>query len=346
MNKTIKFLSVLIVLFTISCNKTNDSAVSEYGDGMYAVIATKYGDIILKLEMEKTPITVANFVSLAEGTNEYVADKYKGKHFYDGLKFHRVLKDFMVQGGDPLGTGTGNPGYKFMDEFDDSLKHDKAGILSMANSGPSTNGSQFFITHKATPWLNGRHTVFGQVLKGQEIVDVIKKDDLIEKVTIIRKGKKAKNFNAKKIFSDGFAKMEALAKKAKEEKLALIKNILDKESKAKTYQSGLKIFFENEGNPKGKQPKKGNTVEIHYTGYLRDGTVFDSSVKKNRTFKTEIGVGRLIQGWDEGVLKLKEGQKAILYVPSYLAYGSRGAGRAILPNTDIIFEIELIKIIK
>ncbi len=344
MNKTIKFLSVLIVLFTISCNKTNDNAVSEYGDGMYAVIATKYGDIILQLEMEKTPITVANFVSLAEGTNEYVANKYKRKPFYNGLKFHRVIKDFMVQGGDPLGTGTGDPGYKFMDEFDNSLKHDKAGILSMANSGPNTNGSQFFITHKATPWLNRKHTIFGHVLKGQEIVDVIKKDDLIEKVTIIRKGTKAKKFNAKKIFSDGFAKMEAAAKKAKEEKLALMKDIFDKEAKATAYQSGLKIFFENEGNPKGKQPKKGDMVEMHYTGYLRDGTVFDSSVKRNHSFKTEIGIGRVIQGWDEGVVKLKEGQKAILYIPSHLAYGSRGAGRAIPPNADIIFEVELIKV--
>ena len=150
------------------------SQYSELGDGIFADIQTTQGDIIVQLEYEKTPFTVANFITLAEGTSPFVSDSLKGKPYYDGIIFHRVIKDFMIQTtGDPTGTGRGNPGYKFMDEFNDSLKHDKKGILSMANSGPVTNGSQFFITHKETPFLDGRHTVFGHVVEGIDVVDSI-----------------------------------------------------------------------------------------------------------------------------------------------------------------------------
>ena len=344
MKKTIKLVLLFSLLFSISCKQTdqNNEKVKNLPEGIYAVINTDKGDIVLQLEPEKTPMTVANFVSLAEGDNDYVADKYKGKPFYDGLKFHRVIKDFMIQGGDPTGTGMGDPGYKFKDEFNSSLKHDKPGTLSMANSGPNTNGSQFFITHKATPWLNGKHTVFGHVVKGQDVVNKIAKDDVMHSVKIIRKGEKANQFNAKKVFNEQFSKMEEEAKKEKARRLEMIKGILEKEKEAKKYDSGLKIYTEKEGT--GKKPKKGDNVTIHYTGYLKDGTVFDSSVKRNRPFKTPIGVGRVIQGWDEGVTKLKEGGKAILYIPSYMAYGERGAGGVIPPNTDLIFEVELLKV--
>lgn len=344
MKKGLKFLMLFVLVFTVSCKKNdkNQEKVKDLTDGIYAIISTDKGDIMLQLEPEKTPMTVANFITLAEGNNDYVADQYKGKPFYNGLKFHRVMKDFMIQGGDPMGTGMGGPGYKFKDEFDASLKHDKAGILSMANSGPNTNGSQFFITHKATPWLNGKHTVFGHVVKGQEVVNKISKNDVINKVTIIRKGEKANNFNAKKVFNEEFAKMEEEAKKAQEQRLALIQKILDKEKEAKKYDSGLKIYTLKEGT--GKKPKKGDNVSIHYTGYLKDGTVFDSSLKRNRPLQTPIGVGRVIQGWDEGVLTMKEGEKAILYIPSYMAYGERGAGGVIPPNADLIFEVELLKV--
>lgn len=168
--------------------------------GMYAEMTTSKGVILLQLEFEKTPLTVANFVGLAEGKLENSARK--GKPYYDSLKFHRVIKDFMIQGGDPEGTGRGGPGYKFKDEIVEGLKHDKAGILSMANAGPKTNGSQFFITHKATPWLDGKHTVFGRVISGQEVVDSIAQNDYILKVKIIRKGKAAKKFNAVKTFAE------------------------------------------------------------------------------------------------------------------------------------------------
>jgi len=344
MKKGIKFLMLLTLVFTFSCKPTNknEEKVKDLSDGIYAVINTDKGEIVLQLEPEKTPMTTANFITLSEGTNDYVADKYKGKPFYKGLKFHRVMKNFMIQGGDPLGTGQGTPGYKFKDEFDPTLKHDKPGILSMANSGPGTNGSQFFITHKATPWLNGRHTVFGHVVKGQDVVNKIAQGDVINSVTIIRKGEEAKKFNAKKVFDKEFAKMEEDAKKEQERKQAMIKPILEKEKEAKKYDSGLKIYTVKEGT--GKKARKGDQVTIHYTGYLKDGTIFDSSVKRNKPFKTQIGVGRVIQGWDEGVTKLKEGGKAILYIPSYMAYGERGAGGVIPPNTDLIFEVELLKV--
>jgi len=197
------------------------------------------GDIIVQLEFEKTPMTVANFVSLAEGTNMYVDESYKGKPFYDGLKFHRVIPNFMIQGGDPKGNGSGGPGYKFKDEFDDSLKHDRAGILSMANSGKATNGSQFFITHKETPHLNGKHTVFGHVIKGQDIVNLIEKGDVINKVEIIRNSKAAKNFDAATVFDTQFKGMEEEAKKAIVKQKEAIQSLLDNEAKATELPSGL-----------------------------------------------------------------------------------------------------------
>jgi peptidyl-prolyl cis-trans isomerase A (cyclophilin A) len=143
---------------------------------LYATIKTSMGDIVVHLFDDKAPKTVANFVDLATGKKEWVDPKTGDKinrPLYNGTIFHRVIPDFMIQGGDPLGNGTGGPGYRFEDEFNPELRHSKAGILSMANAGPNTNGSQFFITVKPTPWLDGRHTVFGEVVKGQEVVNAI-----------------------------------------------------------------------------------------------------------------------------------------------------------------------------
>lgn len=296
------FVLLLTTVFTGFAQKT---------DGLFAELQTSKGKIILQLEFEKAPITVANFVSLAEGKNKSVKKELQDKPFYDGLIFHRVIADFMIQGGDPLGTGSGDPGYKFIDEVSD-LIHDKAGILSMANSGEATNGSQFFITHKETPWLDGKHTVFGHVVEGQNIVDAIAQNDKIEKVTIIRIGKAAKKFKADKVFKSYMDNKEAEDKRitalnienkkkiaeiqeANRKKQAEIEAQKRKELEAKlatTYKekatyfanqktqslqlpSGLQYIITKKGT--GVKPAEGAQVFIHYAGFFEDGKLFDSS---------------------------------------------------------------------
>ena len=202
-----RLLTVLLACFTMGIAtaqtaKTKPAKITPpKEEGIYANINTTQGNILLKLEYIKTPLTVANFVGLAEGKIKNTA-KELGTPFFDGLKFHRVIYPFMIQGGDPAGNGQGGPGYKFQDEFHPDLKHDKAGILSMANSGTATNGSQFFITHKETPWLDNKHTVFGSVISGQDVVDKTKQDDQIISVKIIRVGKPAKKWDAAKVFEE------------------------------------------------------------------------------------------------------------------------------------------------
>jgi peptidylprolyl isomerase len=188
-----------------------ESQTNSLPDGLYAEMNTSKGKILLQLEHEKTPLTVANFVGLAEGTKHYSktpgeAPKAQEKPFFDGLTFHRVIADFMIQGGDPAGSGSGGPGYRFRDEIHPTLKHDRAGILSMANAGPETNGSQFFITHKDTPWLDGKHTVFGHVVQGQDVVNRIARGDTITSVKILRVGEKAKAFKGDEAQFQGLLK--------------------------------------------------------------------------------------------------------------------------------------------
>ena len=190
---------VFLLAFGLAGILRSDGAERKLPDGVYAEFDTSKGKILVQLEYEKTPLTVANFVGLAEGTKNYSKTpgeppKSQGKPFYDGLTFHRVIPDFMIQGGCPQGTGSGDPGYKFRDEFDPSLKHSGPGTLSMANSGPASNGSQFFITHKATSWLDGKHSVFGHVVEGQDVVNKIEKGDKINTIKILRIGEKAKAF--------------------------------------------------------------------------------------------------------------------------------------------------------
>ncbi len=307
-------------------------------DGLYAKFHTSRGKILVILEHEKTPGTVGNFVGLAEGNLENKAIS-QGKPYYDGLKFHRVIPDFMIQGGDPQGNGTGGPGYNFEDEIHPDLKHDAPGKLSMANAGPGTNGSQFFITHSATPWLDGKHTVFGSVVEGQDVVNAIEQGDKIEKLEIIRQGESAENFNAVeefRSFNGAKADREAAAKKQQEEMLGELSQGFEKTS------SGLRYKIEEKGN--GPKAEKGQTVSVHYKGMLPDGSVFDSSYSRNQPIDFKLGKGQVISGWDEGIQLLNVGDKARLVIPSHLAYGERGAGGVIPPNATLVFGVELVKV--
>ncbi len=307
-------------------------------NGLYAKVKTSKGDIVLNLEFEKVPGTVGNFVALAEGNLENSA-KPQGEKYYDGLKFHRVIADFMVQGGCPLGTGTGNPGYSFEDEFHNDLKHDKPGILSMANSGPASNGSQFFITHVATPWLDNKHTVFGNVIEGIDIVNAIAQDDLLESVEIIKVGDAAENFNA----IEAFRNFEGDREKRLAESKNQMEADLDKLAAGfhKT-DSGLRYQILQKGN--GQKAEKGKKISVHYKGQLPDGTVFDSSYQRKQPIDFTVGTGQVIKGWDEGLQLLQVGDKARFVIPSQLAYGSQGSGGVIPPNATLIFDIELMDV--
>ena len=329
------------------------SALDELTDGLYARVQTTKGNIMIKLEFEKTPLTVANFVGLAEGTKKFDAQgRAAGKPYYDGLSFHRVIDNFMIQGGCPLGTGTGGPGYRFADEIDPTLKHVGPGILSMANAGPGTNGSQFFITHKATPWLDGKHTVFGKVLGAddQKVVNAIAKGDKIVKVTIVRVGDKAKAFKGDeahyaKIMKDKEAEKKAAfaerMKKEKEQIEALIAKY-KKENNADvvTTKSGLKYLVLKAGA--GEAPKAGTRISAHYTGTLADGKKFDSSRDRGQPIQFPVGKGFVIPGWDEALSQMKKGERRILIIPSDLAYGERGAGGVIPPFATLVFDVELV----
>lgn len=307
-------------------------------DGLYAKFNTTKGAIIVALEFKKTPGTVGNFVALAEGNLENSA-KSQGMPYYDGLKFHRVIPDFMIQGGCPQGTGTGSPGYKFDDEFHPDLKHDAPGILSMANAGPGTNGSQFFITHIETPWLDNKHTVFGKVTAGQDIVDAIAQGDKIDTIEILRVGAEAENFNAVEAFRTFEGSREKRIAAEREAKKAE----LDKLSAGfEETKSGLRYQILQKGS--GKKAVAGNMVSVHYKGQLVDGTVFDSSYKRNQPIDFQVGVGQVISGWDEGICLLHVGDKARFVIPSDLGYGSQGAGGVIPPHAILVFDVELMDV--
>ncbi|ATA80942.1 peptidylprolyl isomerase [Capnocytophaga leadbetteri] len=365
----IALLSAMFVFF--SCN-SQKKAYKDLGDGLFADIETTKGHIVVKLNYKEVPTTVANFVTLAEGKNNFVKVEYKGKPFYNGTIFHRVIDGFMIQGGDPTGTGMGDPGYRFEDEFVPSLKHSKKGILSMANSGPNTNGSQFFITQVPTPHLDGRHTVFGETVKGEEVIDAIAKaprngqdrpneDIKIKNITIVANGKDAQKFDAVKVF-DSYFKSVAEREKEKEERVKrasakFLEEIKVQEPQAKVLPSGVKIFTINNGE--GKQPKQTEFAMVNYAGYLRNGALFDSNIKeveesygKYQAMREQQNgyqpipfpytpSAQLIPGFKEALLTMKVGDKIRVFIPATLGYGEAGAGDVIPPNSDLIFDIEI-----
>ncbi|MBD3583929.1 peptidylprolyl isomerase [Flavobacterium selenitireducens] len=307
-------------------------------NGIYAKFNTPKGAILVKLTHDLTPGTVGNFVALAEGNLENKALP-QGKPYYDGLKFHRVISDFMIQGGDPKGTGSGGPGYEFDDEFHPELRHDSPGVLSMANSGVGSNGSQFFITHVATPWLDDKHSVFGKVVEGQDVVDAIKEGDTMDKVEIIRVGQEAQKWNAVeafRTFEGSRAKREQAEKAGIEQQLEKLSTGFD------MTDSGLRYKFIQKGN--GKQAEKGKTVSVHYTGTLENGKTFDSSYPRKKPIEFPLGKGHVIEGWDEGIALLQVGDKARFVIPPDLGYGARGAGGVIPPNAVLIFDVELMDV--
>ena len=305
-------------------------------EGIYAILSTEKGTIKINLTYDKTPGTVGNFVGLVEGAikNDF---NDLGTPFYDGLKFHRVIPDFMIQGGCPKGTGVSGPGYNFDDEFHPKLKHDRPGVLSMANAGPGTNGSQFFITHKETPWLDGKHTVFGYTTEGQEVINSVVQNDIIQKIIIERIGVKAQQWDAVNSFNAFVNQKKDLIRAAKEKESKALDILLADMEKTST---GLHYKINRVGE--GKNPTAGSNVSVHYRGMLIDGTVFDSSYQRNEPIHFVLGQGQVISGWDEGISLLNKGASAKLVIPSDLAYGSRGAGGLIPPNATLIFEVELV----
>ena len=352
------FLRLIVLTVIISCKTQHPDLES----GLYADIQTNKGSILLKLAYEKAPITVANFVSLSEGKNSKVSEEFRSKKYYNGIRFHRVIADFMIQGGDPTGSGSGGPGYRFDDEFSD-LTHKGPGILSMANAGPGTNGSQFFITHKATPWLDGKHSVFGEVIKGQEVVDSIEQNDLIEDVIIIRKGKEARQFDASEVFTSYFEQRETIAKE-NEVKLNAIKqqNLLKFEalkSKSTKTASGLQYQITSKG--KGTPVKSTNNATVHYAVYFTDGTLLETSKLEIAEANNAVNMQRknanqynpiparvgpedaMIEGFKEGLRLLRMGDQAILFLPYDIAYGEKGV-QGIPPQSDLIFEVEIVSV--
>ena len=358
MTKKVKILLIVAVLLVIVGSATaaailiggtpagtgGDSKMDEKNtvsaidkDGLYAIMETSKGTIVLELYFRKTPMTVCNFVGLAEGT----LDAAKGKPFYDGLTFHRVIKDFMIQGGDPAGNGTGNPGYRFPDEFDPSLKHDGPGVLSMANSGPGTNGCQFFITHVATPWLDGKHTVFGRVIEGQDVVNAIAGGDKIVTLRIVRQGGEAKSFSATQDAFNKYIAGNSTREKAAQESARkdTLDTIAKKWPNATKAESGVYYVVNKPGT--GAVVSVGQTLTMKYKGYLLNGTVFDDS-DMHAPLEFQVGRGQLIPGFDSQALDMKVGERRTIVIPPELAYGAAGVPGAIPGNAYIAFDLELL----
>ena len=369
--KKVKLWALLLPLFLVACKSAKYPNLK---DGLYADIQTNHGDMLAELYYKATPGTVANFVSLAEGTNTYVADSLKGKHYYDGTKSHRVIKNFMLQAGDRTATGMGDPGYKFADEFVDTLTFTKKGQLAMANSGPATNGSQFFITEKATKWLNFRHAIFGQVIQGEDVISKItdeqtsEKDSrpknpvIIKKVEIIRVGKDAQKWDAPKVFDAFMKEQNAKAQKLESQREKNLAVMAEQEAKAVAQPSGIKILKLKEGN--GVKPQIGADILVNYAGFLRaTGDLFDTNIaeiaKENDAYDAaraadpqygyipyawkyspEVG---LIAGFKEALLSMKVGDRIRVFIPSALAYGKQGFGNGVIPpDADLMFEIEIV----
>jgi FKBP-type peptidyl-prolyl cis-trans isomerase len=314
------------------------AAAAALPDGLYAEITTPRGVIVCRLEYRTAPMTVANFVGLAEGS--IAANGVSGTRYFDGLAFHRVEPGFVIQGGDPKGNGSGGPGYQFPNEVSPNLKHDGPGVLAMANAGPHTNGSQFYITMRATPQLDGGYSVFGKVVQGQDVVARIQKGDRMTTVKILRIGSDAKAFT---VTQAGFDAMVASAKKAvaeqnRKDREAALTAVAKKYPDLKATPSGLRFKILKQGS--GPSPSDGVSVTVHYTGWLLDGTKFDSS--KDGGGPSTFRIGEVIEGWNEALKSMKKGEIRLIVIPPELGYGERGYPGVIPGNAFLVFEVELI----
>ena len=375
---TMKIFFLTLLLSFTSCE---EQKYPDLEDGLYAEFVTNKGIMVAKLSYKKTPVTVANFVGLVEGTHPKLSDSLKGKRYYDGTTFHRVIDKFMIQGGDPTATGSGSPGYSFLDEFSPDLRHDKPGILSMANSGPATNGSQFFITEVPTPNLDNRHAVFGELVMGIDVQDSISnvkvsqgnnkpiEPVIIESINIIRKGADAEAFDAAKVFTEELPKIEEKQKQLKEEenkKLkegakaaaeAFLTKNADVEGTVKELETGVIMIFTNQ-EENAVKPNSTQKVLVNYAGFFEDGRLFDTSwaevAKENNQYNeqrdTQGGykpfpmiyneTASLVPGFREAMLNMNVGDRARVFIPSYLGYGANGMG-PIPPNTNLVFDLEI-----
>jgi len=305
-------------------------------EGVFAVMETEKGTMVLELFYEDTPLTVINFVGLAEGT----LDAAKGQPFYNGLKFHRVIKDFMIQGGDPRGNGTGGPGYKFPDEWCDKYSFDGPGYLAMANSGANTNGSQFFITHVPTDWLNGKHTIFGKILEGQNVVDSVEQGDTIMDLKIVRQGAKAEKFTATQ--KDFDQAVFDVAKRVQEAKEKAMKDVIKDCEKD---PNGIYYQILKKGN--GKKVGQGKNVSVGYKGYLVDGQIFDASKEfhpqGHEPLEFKTAGGQMIPGFDVMVQDMEYGETRKMVLPPEMAYGADGIPGVIPGGAYICFDVVVLK---
>ncbi len=385
MKKGIYFLAFLFL--AIGCKSAK---YKDLNDGLYAEIQTNKGDVLVELYADAAPMTVANLVSLAEGTNNKVPDSIKGDRYYDGIRFHRVVPNFVIQGGDPTETGRGTPGYRFGDEFprdnDGNLlyKHDAAGILSMANGGPESNGSQFFITHRPIPHLNGKHTVFGKTIVNSVQLDALKKQskdslslekskdslrmavvnnikqlDTINTIKIIRIGSKARSFDAAEVFDAeliSYAENQKSRKQQEEdaEVARYAKYLKDKvvfsakmeEQKAVKSDKGLSVLM-LKTNPSGKKMVTNKPVKAHFTLYTADGKRIQSTEETGQPFVFQLDDAQrpMITGFKEGVKNMRVGEKARLFIPYHIGFGPDKYG-PFPAKSDLVFEVEILEIEK
>ena len=353
MSITNKLFSLLLLGTFSACSAKKQVP----GAGVFAWIKTDKGEILAQLEFEKAPLTVMNFVGLAEGRFNTPSSP-KGTPYFNGLSFHRVEPNFVIQGGDPEGNGTGGPGYEFPNEIDPSLNHDTEGILSMANAGPDTNGSQFFITLAQASFLNGSYSVFGRVVEGMEVVKKIKKGDKIQTIQIIRKGERAETFQptweqfqqlSAKILKDRSTLAVQQSQKMQEALEAFVQKQWQNIRFERSSQDGLMYYIAQEGNGQtGEQTGNVERYQLHYTLWAPgpDGTINKVDSSFDRGTPIEIAPNQVIKAWGITMPQMQLNERRIILVMSELGYGKRGNPPRIQPNSPLLFEMEMVGFVR